>query len=439
MDADPAVAPLRGGCAPLAAAPREPNDGSSGVDGTDGAESGGRSLRAAFVMEQTLGHVTHFRNLYEAAGQVAVTPTWLPIPFDVRGPARLVPLLGSNWSVRASWRARRALDTALAARPHDAVFFHTQVTALFSLSIMRRLPAIVSLDATPVNYDSVGRYYHHQPAGEGLLDRQKYALNRRVFHAAAALVSWSDWARRSLVDDYGVEPERVRVIAPGAAPAYFDVGRRRLASEEPRRGGSRSGGQDGENGGGPVRLLFVGADLRRKGGELLLECMRGALAERCELHLVTQADPPPQRGVCVHRGLSPNSPELLRLFAEADAFVFPSLADCLPVALMEAAAAGLPAIAGEVGAVGEAVLPGRSGLLVRPGDGRGLRRAMETLVDDAALRRRMGREGHALALRKFDARRNTRALFDLVAEVVAGAESRPPAARGAAGGPRRIA
>lgn len=393
-------------------------------------------LRAAFVVEQTLGHTTHLRNLREAAaGQTAITPTWLPIPFDVRGPARLIPWLGSNWSVRAGWRARRALDTALAAQPHDAVFFHTQVTALFSLSIMRRRPAIVSLDATPINYDSLGRYYHHRPAGGGLLDRQKYALNRRVFHAAAALVCWSDWARRSLVDDYGVDPARVRVIAPGAAPAYFDVGQRRHASKPDAPGVSPDRGR-------PVQLLFVGADLQRKGGELLLAGMRGDLAERCELHLVTQANPPPQRSVYVHRGLTPNSPELLRLFARADAFVFPSLADCLAVALMEAAAAGLPVITSGVGALGEGVLPGRSGMLVRAGDGRELRHAMETLVDDAELRRRMGRESYALALRKFDAGRNNQALFDLVAEVVTEAERRGqgvPGVREAAGGPRMVA
>src|SRR4029453_8571699 len=113
--------------------------------------------RAAFVMEQALGHVTHAQNLREVAdAQSAVEATWLPVPFDVRGPSKLVPLLRSNWSVRASWRARRALDTLLAHSPQDALVFHTQVTALFSVELMRRIPALVSMDATPVNYDSVG-------------------------------------------------------------------------------------------------------------------------------------------------------------------------------------------------------------------------------------------------------------------------------------------
>src|SRR3954469_16611741 len=213
-------------------------------------------VRAAFVMEQTLGHVTHFLNLRQvAAKQTAVDPTWLPVPFDVGGPSRLVPLLRSNWSVRASWRARRALTRAQARRPLDAVVFHTQVTALFSLDTMRRIPTIISLDATPINYDSVGYYYDHRPAGRGLLDQQKYRMNQRSFNAAARIVAWSEWARRSLVTDYGVEPAQVQVIAPGAAPAYFEIGDRRRAAAGHSVGVGR-----------PVRLLFVGGAFERKGG-----------------------------------------------------------------------------------------------------------------------------------------------------------------------------
>ena len=186
-------------------------------------------MRVAFVMEQTLGHVTHYRNLRAAVSdRPGLASTWLPIPFAAGQVGRLVPLFRNNWSVRASWRARRALRAALARGPLDAVLFHTQVASLFSVDLMRRVPTIVSLDATPINYDSMGEHYDHRPAGDGLLDRQKYRLNRRALHAAAGLVTWSEWAKASCVEDYGVPAERIRVIAPGAAPAYVEIGRRRL-------------------------------------------------------------------------------------------------------------------------------------------------------------------------------------------------------------------
>ena len=367
----------------------------------------GRPVHAAFVAEQTLGHVTHYRNLRNYAAQRAdVAATWLPIPFEVNGATRLVPLMRNNWSLRASWRARRALDAVIARDSLDAIVFHTQVTSLFSRAHMRRVPTIISLDATPINYDSVGNQYGHRPSASAFLEHQKFRLNHAALHSAARLVTWSEWTRRSLVDDYGIAADKVRILAPGAAPDYFALGR------------TKSVDIDSDVEGRRLKILFVGGDFQRKGGPVLLEAMRNAnLATRCELHLVTQAEVPAQPNVFVHHGLQANSAQLLRLYGEADVFVLPTLADCLAVVLMEATAAGLPVITTDVGALAEAVRPGESGILVDPGDAHALAAALTTLVDDASLRRRMGRAGHALARDKFDAQHNNRALLDLVVEL----------------------
>jgi glycosyltransferase involved in cell wall biosynthesis len=366
-------------------------------------------IRTAFVMEQTLGHVTHSQNLLAAlAARDEILPTWLPISFGVRRAERLVPLLRSNWSVRASWRTRQALAAALAAHPHDALVLHTQVTSLFSVGMMRRVPSVVSLDATPINYDSVGEAYGHRGATDSFFDRSKFELNRRAFLAAARLVAWSEWARRSLIDDYGVRPENVTVLAPGAHSTYFDIGQKRISASSERTG--------------PVRLLFVGGDFRRKGGHTLLEAVRG-LEDGCELDIVTKdAIEHQPTNVRVHTGIGPNSPELLRLFAAADAFVLPTSADCLAVVLMEATAAALPIITTDVGALSEAVTHQESGLLVPPGDVAALRQAISNFVEHPDVAQRMGRAGFALARQKFDAARNNHALLDLVLEV---AQNRP--------------
>jgi glycosyltransferase involved in cell wall biosynthesis len=355
-------------------------------------------------MEQALGHVTHYQNVRQFVDQQPdIAPTWLPIDFGVAGVSGLVPVFRTNWSVRASWRARRALEALDARHAFDVLFFHTQVTSLFSVSLMRRLPSVISLDATPINYDEIGAHYDHRPAGQGPIDRQKFQLNRRAFHVASGLVTWSDWARRSLISDYGVDGSKVRVIPPGAPPIFFEIGCERLATQvgtpRPR-----------------VQILFVGGDFRRKGGELLLEMMRGSLGQACDLHLVTQAELPAQPNVFVYCGLQPNSVQLQRLYALADVFVLPTLADCLGVVLEEAAAAGLPVITTSVGAVGESVADDESGLIVPPGDFSALVSAVTCLVEDPGRRVRMGRAGHALANRKFDARRNGRALLDFLHE-----------------------
>lgn len=355
-------------------------------------------------MEQTLGHVTHAQNLRTALeSRPDIQSTWLPIRYETSALERLVPAYGRNWSVRASLRARRQLTRALAHRRHDVVFFHTQVTALFSIDLMRRMPAVVSLDATPLNYDTLGAAYRHRPAGHGWVDSKKYRMNRDVFGAASAIVTWSDWAAASLVDDYEVAPERIRVIAPGAARAYFRIGEARLPRIDPDR---------------PVRVLFVGGDFERKGGPELIDAVRDARTHNpFELHVVTRDAVSPGPRVFVHRGVRPNSTELFQLFRDADVFVLPSHGECLSVALMEAAAAGLPIVSTAVGALGEAAIHGRNALIVPPGERASLRGALEILVDDDRLRERLGRESYALAQTKFDADRNNGAVLNLVAAV----------------------
>jgi glycosyltransferase involved in cell wall biosynthesis len=175
-------------------------------------------------------------------------------------------------------------------------------------------------------------------------------------------------------------------------------------------------------------VLFVGGDFQRKGGDVLLEALAGPARDRCEVHLVTKARMPSTPGVHVHNGIGPNSPELIQLFSAADIFVLPTYADCLPLVLMEAAAAALPVVTTNVGALSEAVLTGRSGIVVPTGDRAALARAIMRLAEDAELRRTMGQAGHALANQKFDARRNSQALVDLVIDVADRGQIRAKAA-----------
>jgi glycosyltransferase involved in cell wall biosynthesis len=368
-------------------------------------------LRAAFVMEQTLGHITHAENLQTAlARQTTIDATWLPIPFAAGRAERLIPGYGHNWSVRASYRARRKLGRELARRPHDVVFFHTQVTALFSVGLMRRVPSVVSLDATPINFDSVGAAYGHRPPARTWLDERKYKMNREVFEAAAALVAWSEWAAASLVRDYGVARSRILVKAPGASQAYFSIGEQRLGDRRVKPA---------------VQLLFVGGDFVRKGGPELMEAFKLArLGRRAELHIVTRDPVAETPGVVVHRGVRPNSPELRALFKSADVFVLPSRGECLSLALMEATAAGAAVISTDVGALPEGAVDGKTAIVVDPGDVHSLGAAIERLVDDDELRTRLGLAGHALAKAKFDADENNRAILDLLVSVASPAAQR---------------
>jgi glycosyltransferase involved in cell wall biosynthesis len=359
--------------------------------------SGHDAVRFAFVLEQTLGHVAHTRNLERAlAGVPWIEGTVVRLPFQPAGRLDRLPGL-RNWSLRASLMARSALRRRLREGRLDAAFVHTQVAALLSVGVMRAVPTVASLDATPKNFDDVGEAYGHR-RGTVLAEHVKTAVNRRALLAAAALVTWSRLAADSLVADYGVPARRVHVVPPGV-----DVMRFRPA-EWPRPPG-------------PVRVLFVGGDFERKGGLDLLRAAEGV--PEVELDLVTGADVQPSPGLrCrVHRGLRPGDPALLDLYRRADLFALPTRGDCLPQVLAEAAAAGLPLLSTPTCAVPEIVRDGRNGLLVPADSPADLRQALHRLAVDAELRRAMGRESLALARREHDAMANHRRIFELMADV----------------------
>ena len=380
-----------------------------------------RPPRVGFVMEQALGHVTYAKNLQAAYRDSArVRPVWMSVPFADGGPLERVPLVRSNWAVRGSLRARAALRAHGGAGQLDALLYNTQTVSLLAPLGERRTAVIISLDATPANFDRVGRAYGHAPA-PGVVESLKGRLYRRVFRGADALTTWSQWAKDSLRDDYGVDPDAVTVIPPGVDLDLF----------------SPDGGQTEAETGSPVRVLFVGGDFERKGGRLLLACMRAGLAERCELHVVTGQQLPETPGVHVHHGLGPNDPRLLALYRSADIFALPTSADCLAVVLGEALASGLPVVTTNVAGQPEAVRDGETGIIIPPADADQLGRALLRLIEDPGLRRAMGRAARLDAEARFDARTNAERLLDVIEVGIAGRRARVAARTGTGLAPRR--
>ncbi|MDY2657791.1 MAG: glycosyltransferase, partial [Candidatus Limiplasma sp.] len=88
------------------------------------------------------------------------------------------------------------------------------------------------------------------------------------------------------------------------------------------------------------------------------------------------------------------------LLEASDVFVFPSLQEGLPVAQMEAMAAGLPCVVSDVRGNNDLIAPGEGGFLRPPRDVRGFSEDIERLLEDPALRVCMG-ERNRREMRKY--------------------------------------
>jgi glycosyltransferase involved in cell wall biosynthesis len=364
--------------------------------------SGARPLRVLVVSEGVLGHASVLRQLRRAldarvdveARYASVSEPGRPGRILLRRSKRLgeLDLFMLRWRLRWSWHARRLLRSG--AQWADVAFVSTQACALLSPGIMRRLPCVLSVDATvrqfaALEYDRARDRF--SGVGEGLVR----ALERRAVRHAAAAAAWTDWNARALVEEYGLAPERAVTIHPGIDVSWLSNG---VERREPRAGA-------------PLRVLFVGNGVRRKGLDLLVDAA-SRLDSAVSIDAVTNDEVAPSPHLHVHRGVPPHSDALRRLYAEADVFALPSRADAVPLAVVEGMAAGLPVIGSRVGAVEELV--GDAGIVVPPRDVEALAGALSRLAADPALRERLGREAAERARRRYDAAVEIPRLVDLL-------------------------
>lgn len=199
-------------------------------------------------------------------------------------------------------------------------------------------------------------------------------LRRHLYRAAAAVAATSEGLRqRSLAAD----PLPVTVIPNGVD--------RFPEREDPPRGGAR--------------LLFVGRLVAQKNVALLLHAF--AAMTRKEAQLEIAGDGPLRsslealarelqlEGRVIFRGWLDRS-EMPETYRNATLLVLPSHYEGMSNAVLEAMSAGLPVVATAVEGIGELIEDGLTGLIAPPGDAAALTRAMDRLLEDAALRHRLG-------------------------------------------------
>jgi glycosyltransferase involved in cell wall biosynthesis len=174
-------------------------------------------------------------------------------------------------------------------------------------------------------------------------------------------------------------------------------------------------------------VLFVGRLAAVKGVPLLLEAFARVRVDHPEARLTLVGDGPERASLEARAkalGLQDavdfagyrTQEEVAAFLEAADMLVLPSFAEGLPVVLMEALASRIPAIATPVAGVSELVQDGATGLLVPPGDIDGLTDALDRLLSDPDLCRRLGEAGCRAVGERHDVAREVAKLFALFRE-----------------------
>ncbi len=210
--------------------------------------------------------------------------------------------------------------------------------------------------------------------------------------AADRILAPSGYVRDTLIEA-GADPARIAML-----PYGVDIDRFRPA---PRTAD------------GTYRVLFVGQIGARKGVPDLLQAFRAAAIPRSELVLAGAIAGDggwlaPFRGLYRHVPHVPHG-EAHRLFAEADAFVFPSLHEGMALSVLEAMASGLPVVTTRN--AGAPVVDGEDGFVVPIRDPAALADRMRVLHADPALRARMGQSARRRA-ENYDLARYERGLAE---------------------------
>ncbi|MBN2170417.1 MAG: glycosyltransferase family 4 protein [Candidatus Krumholzibacteriota bacterium] len=287
---------------------------------------------------------------------------------------------GSLSRVTVGWRLGRRLDEVLERERFDLLHIHNPLMPTLPLMVTRRARCpVVATFHSYYERDLLTLLFH------GHLERRLGRL--------AARVPVSPAARRAVEPHF---PGAYRIIPNGVDYEFFAEAARReddcLAGLAP----------------GSLRLLFVGATVRRKGLPQLLDAFAVLRRRRRDVELIVVGDGPdrsrlqrrlpgPVREAVHFVGFVPRQ-KLAEYYASADVFCAPSLGrESFGMVLLEAMAAALPVVAFDIEGYRDVVRQGVEGLLVAPRDTAALARAVGWFLDRPEERAAYGSRGQARA------------------------------------------
>lgn len=328
---------------------------------------------------------------------IAPNPGGLPAEESSNGVS--IHRIGGPYSVKALFRLQQLIGGG------GEWVVHGHATCGFFLTPtkhLRRFPLVCHSHITSQPYNVIptdARGESGLSSGPSL-KLAYYMLREKLYWSSADLVlAVSGATRNDIVQGYGIEGEKVRVVHNGVDPALFSPG---VCDETPEKLRELEDKR---------LVLFVGHFGRGKGIVHLIRAMRHVRAEIPDAHLVCVGGVPAwlpkfdywgalereaalngvERDVTLLNRV-PNR-ELVGYYRAASVFVLPSYHEAFSKVCLEAMACGKPVVATRSGGLQEAVEDGETGFLIPYGSPPEIAEAIVTLLQDQALATKMGKKG----------------------------------------------
>lgn len=275
-------------------------------------------------------------------------------------------------SVLLAYSYSRIIKQRLKEETFDVIFAPVASTELAFLP--KEIPIIYTADAT---FSLISNYYPDYFSNQLKVSVEEgNFIEQYAIKNADLLLYPSAWAANSAVDYYGADKSKVKIVPYGAniegVPSKEIIFNREKSDI--------------------CRLLFLGVDWERKGGEIAFETLLELDKLGLEAELIVCGCIPPEKfkheNMKVIPFLDKNIPEqnkeLENLFLKSNFLILPSRTEAYGVVFCEANAYGLPVLTTETGGIPNVIDPGKNGYMLTL-DARGVDYAkliMEIYLDD---------------------------------------------------------
>jgi len=193
----------------------------------------------------------------------------------------------------------------------------------------------------------------------------------------------SRWYADALKLEHGAREEQITIVPPFLDTTHWQP------TERPPFNGK-------------LKALFIGADFRRKGGDILVEVSRLPEFQNVEWHLVTKSPPQPAPNLFTYTNFEAGADGLRTLVQSCDVLLLPTRADCSPNVICEAAACALPTIATDMAGIPDLVERDVTGTLIAAPTVENVVAALRRYLADPALLRSQGEAARQKAVRDVD-------------------------------------